>query len=85
MSLNIKNAEAVELASELARLTGHSMTTVVLEALRKQRDELLRQQQKDARVQALMGIARRCAMHIVQPVKAVDHGAMLYDDHGMPR
>ena len=35
MSLNIKNAEAYNLAHELARLTGHSMTTVVLEALRQ--------------------------------------------------
>ena len=47
MSLNIKNTEAYDLARELARLTGHSMTTVVLEALRKQREQLLRQQQKE--------------------------------------
>ncbi len=85
MSLNIKNTEAYELARELARLTGHSMTTVVLEALRKQREQLLRQQQKDARVQDLMAIAQRCAQHVAQPVKAVDHGDMLYDERGMPQ
>jgi len=85
MSLNIKNAEAYDLASELARLTGRSMTTVVLEALRRQRDEVLRQQQKAARVQELMAIAQRCAAHITQPVQAVDHGDLLYDEHGMPQ
>ena len=85
MSLNIKNAEAYDLANELARLTGRSMTMVVLEALRQQRDEVLRQQQKAARVQELMAIAQRCAAHITQPVQAVAHGEMLYDERGLPQ
>ena len=85
MSLNIKNAEAYDLASELARLTGRSMTTVVLEALRQRRAELLRQEQKDVRVQELMAIAQRCAAHITQPAQAVNHGDMLYDARGMPQ
>ncbi len=85
MSLNVKNAEAYELASELARLTGRSMTRVVLEALRQQREELLRQEQKGARVQALLAIAQRSAAHIVQPAGAVNHGDLLYDERGMPQ
>lgn len=35
MSLNIKSREAHELAAELARLTGESMTKAVTEALRE--------------------------------------------------
>jgi hypothetical protein len=35
MSLNIKNPEAHELAAELARLTGESMTKAVTEAIRE--------------------------------------------------
>ena len=85
MSLNIKNAEAYALASELARLTGNSMTKVVLEALRQQREQLLRQQQKETRVQELMAIGQRCAAHIVQPVNAVEHGDLLYDERGLPQ
>jgi antitoxin VapB len=85
MSLNIKNAEVYSLASELARLTGQSMTTVVLDALRKQREQLVRQQQKDGRVQELMAIAKRCAAHIDPPVNALDHGDMLYDARGLPQ
>ncbi len=85
MSLNIKNAEVYNLAAELARLTGRSMTTVVLEALRQQHAELLRQQQKELRVQELMAIAQRCASHITQPVQAVAHGDLLYDERGLPQ
>ena len=85
MSLNIKSREAYDLASELARLTGSSLTAVVLDALRKQRDQLQRQQQKDVRVQELMAIAKRCTAHIDQPVLALDHGDMLYDERGLPR
>ena len=85
MSLNIKSTEAYNLASELARLTGHSMTAVVLDALRKQREQLQRQQQKEARVQELMAIAKRCAAHIDQSARALDHGDMLYDERGLPQ
>ena len=85
MSLNIKNREVYDLASELAWLTGRSMTAVVLDALRQQRDWLQQQQQKDARVQELMTIAQRCAVRIKQPVAAQQHGDMLYDEQGMPK
>jgi antitoxin VapB len=84
MSLNIKNREAYDLASELAWLTGRSMTAVVLDALRQQRERIRSQRQEEARVQELMTIAQRCATHIAQPVTAQDHGDMLYDDQGMP-
>jgi antitoxin VapB len=84
MSLNIKNKEVYVLASELAQLTGRSMTAVVLDALRQQREQIERLRQKQARAQELMAIAQRCAAHIRQPVAALDHGAMLYDDRGLP-
>lgn len=85
MSLNIKSRQAYDLASELARLTGRSMTAVVIDALRQQRELIHRQQQKEARAQELMTIAQRCAVHIKQPVAAETHGDMLYDDQGMPQ
>lgn len=43
MSLNIKNQEAYHLAREIARVTGQSMTSVVIAALRQQRQQLLSQ------------------------------------------
>lgn len=85
MHLNIKNREVYHLASELAQQTGQSMTTVVLNALRRESEEIERKRQKETRVQELMAIGRRCAAHIRQPVTAVGHDDILYDEHGMPQ
>ena len=85
MSLNIKNREVYDLASELAQRTGQSMTAVVLDALRQQWDRLQRQQRQEALARELTAIAERCAAHIQQPVAAVDHGVLLYDEHGLPQ
>ncbi len=85
MSLNIKNPEAYTLASEIAHLTGRSMTAVVIDALRQQRARIQRQQQKETRVQELMAIGQRCAAHIKPVAKAEKHGDMLYDEYGLPQ
>ena len=84
MSLNIKNDEAHELAAKLARLTGKSMTAVVLEALRAQLSQLQRQQEKETRLKELMMIGQRCAARLQQPVSAVQHGEILYNETGLP-
>ncbi|MFN8488241.1 MAG: type II toxin-antitoxin system VapB family antitoxin [Caldilineaceae bacterium] len=84
MSLNIKSKEAYDLASELAQLTGQSMTAVVLDALRRQRKQLQVQQKAETKVNELRAIAKRCALHIHKPVNALEHGDMLYDENGMP-
>ena len=85
MSLNIKNREVYDLASELAAATGSSMTAVVLEALRRQQERLRQTQPQEARAQALLAIAQRCAAHIRQPATAQAHGDMLYDEQGLPQ
>jgi antitoxin VapB len=84
MSLNIKSKEAHELAAELARLSGKSMTAVVTEALRHQLAQHRRRQNKEQRLAELLAIGRRCADHIHEPVSSVEHGALLYDDQGLP-
>lgn len=85
MSLSIKNKEAYQLARELAQLTGQSMTAIVVNALRKERNEVTRQQHEEAKLEELMAIADRCAAHLDNPGLAVDHGDMLYDELGMPK
>ena len=84
MSLNIKNPEVYRLAQELAAIKGQSMTAVVLDALRKERLQVRSPTQKRADEDELLAIGKRCAAHIKQPVRAVDHGDILYDDSGMP-
>ena len=84
MGLNIKNEEAHELAAELASLTGRSMTAVVIDALRTRLEQLRRSQEKETRLEDLMAIGKRCAAHIHQPVTALQHGEILYNEMGMP-
>lgn len=85
MSLNIKNPEVYRLAQELAAIKGQSMTTVVLEALRKERLQIGDVGPRGADVDELLAIGKRCAAHITQPVRAVEHGKILYDDSGLPQ
>jgi hypothetical protein len=59
ISLNIKNPEAHELASELARLTGESMTTAVTEAIRERLEREKRERIKAKLVADLLSVARR--------------------------
>lgn len=46
MSLNIKNPEAARLAAEVHDLTGESMTTAVIIALRERRERLLAEREQ---------------------------------------
>lgn len=83
--LNIKNAEAHTLASELARLRQVSLTTAVTDALR---NELNRERNRAAKAGLaieLLEIGRRCAAHIHAPLASEDHAAILYDERGLPR
>ena len=83
MSLNIKNPEAHRLASELARVTGKSMTRAVTDALRQQ----LAQEKREpgSRAERLLAIGRDCAARLKEPYLSGDHGDLLYDDRGLPR
>ncbi len=82
MSLNIKDPEAHRLARAIAKTTGESMTRVVTEALRERYQRLERRREKPS-VEELLAIANRAAAHVKRPY--VDHGALLYDEHGLPK
>ena len=86
MALNIKNHEAHKLASELAEITGMSMTAAVIDALRNQL-ALYKQgsQAEKYLAEELMLIGKRCAAHLRGPAKSTAHGDLLYDEMGMPR
>ena len=83
MSLNIKSPEAHELAAELARLTGESMTKAVTQALRERLDRERRRRDKEALVAELLAIARRCAAHPRRDRRSLEE--FLYDERGLPR
>lgn len=81
MTLNVKDPEAHRLAVAIAQCTGESLTRVVTEALR-QRYEQIQRQQGRASLEELQSIAGRIAEHCQAPY--VDHGALLYDENGLP-
>lgn len=84
MALNIKSDKAHHLAAELARRTGKTMTAAVIEALETKIEQINHEQRKSVRFEELMAIGKRCADRLQQQVRAVDHGDILYDEHGLP-
>lgn len=82
MSLNIKDAEAHELAQAIAKDTGETMTHVVVSALRDRFEALKRKQARASEVE-LIQIAERTASLIRSNTE--DHASLLYDERGMPK
>jgi antitoxin VapB len=80
MHLNIKNDEAHKLASELADLTGESLTTAVTLALR---ERLARECRRPDRIAArLMKIGSRYAA--LADTGRSPEEILGYDEHGLP-
>lgn len=83
MSLNIKNAEAEELARRLAAATGESVTRAVTVAVRERlhREDDRQSAERLARIRAL---AADTARRWVEPYRSADHDSLLYDESGLP-
>ncbi len=85
MSLNIKNEETCRLASELARLTGETMTGAITVALKERLERERHERSVEVRLQKMRAIAERCAKLLRDGPPAVDHGDLLYDERGLPK
>jgi hypothetical protein len=84
VQLNIKNAEAVQLAAELANAEGISRTELVLEALRDRKR--LREQAIEEKVEKLMEFCRETAAMMSPEMLAFDIDKELYDEEtGLPK
>lgn len=83
-TLNIKDPEVYEIASELARRTGVSMTEVVRKSLR---DTLAannaNQSVQSRKLARVMEIARRISSSPVLDPRTPDE-ILGYDEHGLP-
>src|SRR5262249_21897050 len=79
MGLNIKNREAHQMAEELSKLTGESMTTAVTIAL-CERLARVRQEQGLSLVDRLLAIGRDCAARLKEPFRSADHGDLLHNE-----
>ena len=83
MSMNIKNKEANQLARQLSKLTGESLTFAVTEAVRERLDRVRSEHGVDL-AERLLLIGRDCSAHLKEPFRSINHGDMLYDDRGLP-
>jgi len=84
MALNIKNPEAHQLAHDLAELTGESMSTAVTIAVRERLDRVS-SDRSGGLVEQMLEIGRDCAGRLPESVRSIDHGELLYDEHGLPK
>ena len=85
MSLKIENEETVQLAHELASLTGETVTEAITVALKERLERVKHERSVEERVQALRAISERTARMLHDGPSAVEHGDLLYDERGLPK
>jgi antitoxin VapB len=86
MGLNIKNAEAERLITELAELTGQSKTAALTEAVRKEIKAVRKiKRPKGALAAELMRIGKDAASRMTKAEREWDYDADLYDEKGLPK
>ncbi len=81
--LNIKDAETVELAHELARLTGESLTSTVRTALREKFERTERALTRDEKIAGIMEIVRRYRALPDRDTRTPEE-IIGYDENGLP-
>jgi antitoxin VapB len=82
MHLNIKNDRAHELATELAKITGESLTGAVTRALEERLARERKQRSVEEKVRAAMAIVHAAGGGSGH---SGDHDQLLYDERGLPR
>lgn len=84
MALKIKNPEADELAHELARYTGETVSQAVVNALRERLEREKNKQNQTASVaETLLRIGRECAALPVLDKRSAEE-IIGYNDMGIP-
>lgn len=83
MALNIKSAEAHELAKELAEVRGTTMTDAVTEALRRTLDDEVRGCEPGVLIEEIREIQRFVADLPDRDARSAEE-ILGYDEHGLP-
>jgi antitoxin VapB len=80
MALNIKDESVHEAVRQIAQITGESQAQAVATAV----NERLARLQTEELAGRLLAIGRRTADRMSHQAKRLDHGALLYNDRGLP-
>ncbi|HEY2821584.1 MAG TPA: type II toxin-antitoxin system VapB family antitoxin [Candidatus Acidoferrum sp.] len=81
--LNIKDPEAHNLARQIAKETGETLTEAVNVALRERLHRLQESRRTKKKLAALLEIGRQGAKMFPGP--HIDHAEFLYDENGLPK
>jgi antitoxin VapB len=81
--LNIKDRDTDDLAHQVAKKTGETLTKAVNVALRERLDRLEKRDQTKRRVAAILELGRQGAK--LFPGPHIDHAELLYDENGLPK
>jgi antitoxin VapB len=89
VAINIRNREAEELARELAKVTGDSITGAVVVALRERLASVRGSSPSGTSIEAerlsqLRAISADAAKRWSIEQGSIDHAALLYDERGFP-
>jgi antitoxin VapB len=87
--LNIKNLDAHRYATELAEITGETLSEAVTVALRERlaREKEIRarrESERQARIAEILALGRELRGHMAPGTSSADH-AELYGEDGLPR
>jgi antitoxin VapB len=85
MHLNIENDEARRLATELAEITGESLTEAVIEALRERLERERSIKERKQRIDAITYEFLDALMASGQPMTQKQMDEWMYDEYGLPR
>jgi antitoxin VapB len=80
MALNIKDDLVHEAVKRIAALTGESQAQAVATAVH----ERLARLESDELAARLLAIGHKTASRMSADARTLDHGALLYDDQGLP-
>jgi len=84
-ALNIKNEEAYRLVRELAELRGESMTQVIIEIAREAIEREQGRAIREDRTAYWLAKGKEIRSRASDEWLNLDHGDMLYDEHGLPK
>ena len=76
--------EALEIATELARMNNRSIDAILTEVLRERLDRERLKAARDAKVDRILAIGADIRAHLLQPTTSADTDE-LYDEDGFPR
>jgi antitoxin VapB len=83
--LNIKDPEAYQLASEIAQLTGKTLTRVVVDALKHEKEMLKPASQEIDMTKVYQILAQMHAMPEADPRSVEEIIGDMYDEQGLPK